>query len=272
MSVNVTTPTFAPSSLTPGALGTFFSSFTLGAAGPTGPAGAAATVSVAGTTTGEPGTSASVTNVGTSSAASFSFVIPRGNPGASGTSATVAVGSTTTGAAGSLAAVTNSGTSSDAVLNFTIPRGDVGATGPAPSGTGLVSVTAGVLDTPTTLSARVAADAANLRTQLGLGSLATQSSVAYGSLTGTPSTFAPSSHAASHASAGSDPLTLAQSQVANLTTDLAAKAPLANAALTGTPTAPTASAGTSSTQISTTAFVASAIAAVPRTYSSIFNG
>jgi hypothetical protein len=53
--------------------------------------------------------------------------------------------------------------------------GDDGATGPAgpaPSGTGLVSVTAGVLDSPTTLSARVAADAANLRTQLGLGTAA----------------------------------------------------------------------------------------------------
>lgn len=51
------------------------------------------------------------------------------------------------------------------------PRGEAGAdgaTGPAPSGTGLVSVTSGVLDTPSTLRTRVAADAANLRTDLGL--------------------------------------------------------------------------------------------------------
>lgn len=60
------------------------------------------------------------------------------------------------------------------------PTGATGATGatgpagPAPAGTGLVSVTGGVLDTPSTLSARVAADAANLRTQLGLGTVATQ--------------------------------------------------------------------------------------------------
>lgn len=54
--------------------------------------------------------------------------------------------------------------------------GEDGATGPAPSGTGLVSVTSGVLDTPSTLSARVAADAANLRTQLGLGDAATKDS------------------------------------------------------------------------------------------------
>jgi hypothetical protein len=55
-----------------------------------------------------------------------------------------------------------------------VANGVVGPAGPAPSGTGLVSVTGGVLDTPSTLSARVAADAANLRTQLGLGTVATQ--------------------------------------------------------------------------------------------------
>ena len=55
-----------------------------------------------------------------------------------------------------------------------VANGVVGPVGPAPSGTGLVSVTGGVLDTPSTLSARVAADAANLRTQLGLGTVATQ--------------------------------------------------------------------------------------------------
>ena len=105
----------------------------------------------------------------------------------------------------------------------------------------------------------------------------------------------PTTHAASHAAAGSDALTLAQSQITNLTSDLAAKAsatalsthvadttnphavtaaqvgaytttqadtllaakaPLASPTLTGTPTAPTATAGTNTTQIATTAFVA----------------
>lgn len=65
----------------------------------------------------------------------------------------------------------------------------------------------------------------------------------------------PTSHASSHAAAGADPLTLAQSQVTNLTTDLAAKAPSASPALTGTPTAPTATSGTNTTQLATTAFV-----------------
>lgn len=48
---------------------------------------------------------------------------------------------------------------------------------------------------------------------------------------------------------------IAQSQVTDLTTDLAAKAPLDSPALTGTPTAPTAATGTNTTQIATTAFV-----------------
>jgi hypothetical protein len=52
-------------------------------------------------------------------------------------------------------------------------------------------------------------------------------------------------------------LTLAQSQVTNLTTDLAAKAALASPTFTGTPTTPTASQNDSSTQIASTAFVTS---------------
>jgi hypothetical protein len=53
---------------------------------------------------------------------------------------------------------------------------------------------------------------------------------------------------------------IAQSKVANLTTDLAAKAPLASPALTGTPTAPTAAANTNTTQVATTEFVGTAVA------------
>lgn len=53
-----------------------------------------------------------------------------------------------------------------------------------------------------------------------------------------------------------------QSGVTDLTTDLAAKAPLASPALTGTPTAPTASAADNSTQIATTAYVDTAVGGV----------
>jgi hypothetical protein len=128
-----------------------------GPTGPTGATGAAATVAAGPTTTGAAGTSATVTNSGTSSAAVFNFTIPQGATGPTGpvgpagptgavgpvgptgatgptgptgTAATVAVGTTTTGAAGTSASVTNSGTSSAATFNFTIPRGDTGFTGP----------------------------------------------------------------------------------------------------------------------------------------------
>ena len=87
----------------------------------------AATISVWTTTTWEPGTNASVTNSGTTSAAVFNFTIPKGakwDTGAPWSAATISVGTTTTGDAGTSASVTNSGTSSAAVFNFTIPKGD----------------------------------------------------------------------------------------------------------------------------------------------------
>lgn len=49
--------------------------------------------------------------------------------------------------------------------------------------------------------------------------------------------------------------THAESDVTNLATDLAAKAPLASPTFTGTPAAPTAAADTNTTQLATTAFV-----------------
>lgn len=60
-----------------------------GETGDTGPAGTAATIAVGTVTTGEPGTSATVTNSGTSSAAVFDFTIPQGEKGDSGSVTTV---------------------------------------------------------------------------------------------------------------------------------------------------------------------------------------
>ena len=54
---------------------------------------------------------------------------------------------------------------------------------------------------------------------------------------------------------------LNESDITNLPTDLALKAPLASPPFTGNPTAPTAAPGNNSTQIATTAFVTSAVAA-----------
>ena len=109
-----------------------------GPKGEKGDTGTAATITVGSTSTGAPGTSASVTNTGSASAAVLDFVIPKGDKGdtgdtgatgSPGAAATVTVGTTTTGNPGTNASVTNSGTSSAAVLNFTIPRGAKGEQG-----------------------------------------------------------------------------------------------------------------------------------------------
>lgn len=65
----------------------------------------------------------------------------------------------------------------------------------------------------------------------------------------------PTAHASTHTAAGSDPLTLSQYQITNLTTDLAAKAPLASPTFTGTPAGPTAAVDTNTTQLATTGYV-----------------
>ena len=74
---------------------------------------------------------------------------------------------------------------------------------------------------------RAAADAARYtktETDALLLSCLLTSNFTWANLSGKPSSFTPATHASTHAAAGSDPLTLAQSQVTNLTTDLAAKA------------------------------------------------
>ena len=100
--------------------------------------GTAATITVWSTTTWAAGSSASVTNSGTSSAAVLDFTIPKwdkGDPGQDGSdwqdgaAATITVWTTTTGNPGTSASVNNSWTSSAAVFNFTIPQGETGETG-----------------------------------------------------------------------------------------------------------------------------------------------
>ena len=107
-----------------------------GATGSTGATGAAATIA-AGTATGlAAGASPTVTNSGSSSAATFNFGIPAGATGATGATgaaATIAAGTATGLAAGAAPTVTNSGSSSAATFDFGIPAGATGATGPAGS-------------------------------------------------------------------------------------------------------------------------------------------
>jgi len=100
--------------------------------GSQGDPGQDSTIAVGTTTTLPAGSSATVTDSGTPSAAILNFGIPKGDKGDTGnpgSAATIAVGSTTTLAPGSSATVTNSGTSSAAVFDFGIPEGDKGDTG-----------------------------------------------------------------------------------------------------------------------------------------------
>lgn len=83
-----------------------------------------------------------------------------------------------------------------------------------------------------------ALDVSNITTNLGVSKTITALSETDGKISATASA-----------------IQIAESQVTNLVSDLAAKAPLASPALTGTPTAPTATTGTNTTQIATTAFV-----------------
>jgi hypothetical protein len=142
-----------------------------------GEQGPAATVAVGVTTTGSPGSSASVANNGTSGAAVLNFTIPRGDkgdkgdtgddgsdstvPGPVGPGATVDVGTTTTLAAGNNAYVSNTGTTTNAYLQFGIPKGDTGSTGQQglKGDTGTI-----VVDETITLASDQAANVVNIGT------------------------------------------------------------------------------------------------------------
>ena len=93
-----------------------------------GPKGDAATIEIAGTETGNPGTDASVVNEGTKGDAKFRFTIPRGDEGKA---ATIEVGEVTASDPGSEPQVKNSGTENAAVFDFVLPRGQTGPTGQA---------------------------------------------------------------------------------------------------------------------------------------------
>ena len=112
----------------------------IGATGPTGPQGPA-TISVGTTTTSDPGTAASVTNVGTEDNVILEFNIPAGATGptgatgdigptgptgATGDTPTLTIGTVTTGDPGTEASATITGTSPNFILNLTIPQGPTG--------------------------------------------------------------------------------------------------------------------------------------------------
>lgn len=96
------------------------------AAGGVGPG---ATIAVGTTSTLAEGESATVTNVGTSTAAILDFGIPKGDTGDTGPSGTIAVGTVNTLGEGESATVANSGTSTAAIFDFGLPRGEKGFPG-----------------------------------------------------------------------------------------------------------------------------------------------
>lgn len=89
------------------------------------PATPMGTLAVGTTTTLEPGSKATVENIGSDNAAVLNFGIPKGEEGLA---ATVTVGTVTKGDAGSDPVVTNGGTLNAAILNFTLPTGENGET------------------------------------------------------------------------------------------------------------------------------------------------
>jgi hypothetical protein len=82
--INYSSSTVPPSPVSPACYVTVSQTSSIGPAGPQGPAGPAATIAVGTTTTLPAGSSATVSNSGTSSAAVFNFAIPQGPQGVQG--------------------------------------------------------------------------------------------------------------------------------------------------------------------------------------------
>lgn len=145
-----------------------------GGVGPTGTAGAAASVQVGTVTTGAPGSSASVVNAGTSSAAVLNFTIPAGATGATGPAGSNATATTD-------ASALVSGTLPDARLSSSIARtADVTAAVAA-----VVNAAPATLDTLAELASALGSDA-NFSTTV-TNSLAAKAPLANPTFTGTVS-------------------------------------------------------------------------------------
>jgi hypothetical protein len=154
-----------------------------GATGATGAQGPTATLAV-GTVGSVPNSgTASVTNVGSSSAGTFDFVLrdgPTGPQGATGSAATIAIGSVTSVAYGGTAAVTNVGSSTAGTFDFTLvggPQGDLaGLSANAPiayaANTFSLNIGSGLETSGTTLAANFSDTAAQ-----GLGVAAAGTSI-----------------------------------------------------------------------------------------------
>lgn len=230
-----------------------------GAAGPAGADGAAATISIGSVTTGAAGTSAAVTNSGTSSAAVFNFTIPRGAQGVQGLQGPQGekgdTGNTgATGAAGKgIASVVLTGGNHEAGTTdtYTITFTD--------STTATFSVYNGADGSESVISVNgqsgtVILDADDIGDGSAAHKFVTASDLTkLGDLSGTNT---------GDETAGTIKTKLGITTLSGSNTgdqDLSSYARLSSPALTGTPTAPTAATGTDTTQIATTGFVQDAV-------------
>lgn len=122
-----------------------------GVPGVPGRDGQSATIEVASTSTLPAGSAATVTNVGSTSAARLAFGIPKGDTGAAGAdgdAATIQIGQVETLLPSQPAYVVNVGSTSQAIFDIGIPKGDKGDSG---SGTG--DMLASVYDPNSTVAA-----------------------------------------------------------------------------------------------------------------------
>jgi hypothetical protein len=133
----------------------------------------------------------------------------------------------------------------NATLNFTVPGGSIVFCPAAGGGTALVQFGRRLSDSHPAVGASVEFWTATGQTAPAWAVKAP----------GGASTLAACGPDGTLTGSGAGLTGIAESQVTNLTTDLAAKAPLASPTFTGTPAAPTAAVDTSTTQVATAAFV-----------------
>ena len=178
---------------------------------------------------------------------------------------------TSTGNATSIASQTGTGSTFVMSASPTLTGTPLATTATAGTNTTQIATTAFVTaavssGTTTNFTGNLAGDVTGTQSATVVGKIngTALSGLVTGILKNTTATGVPSI-----AIAGTDYLTptgngsaltgITESQVTNLTVDLALKAPLASPTLTGTPLAPTAIAGTNTTQLATTAFVTNAV-------------
>jgi collagen type VII alpha len=223
-----------------GATGAAGATGSTGATGATGATGSAATIIVGSTATGAPGTSAAVTNIGTTSAAVFDFTIPQGLKGDTGA----------TGLTGSQGPIGNTGATG--ATGAQGAKGDTGSTG-AQGPSGVVSVTAPITNSGTSTSATLGLDSATLFTSPALTGTPTAPTATAGTNTTQVATTAFVGTAVSNlvdaAPAALDTLNELAAALGDdasfattVTNSIATKAPIASPTFTGTVTIPAGSA------------------------------